>query len=250
VSPRARRALLVPVLAAVLAACTFNVDVNVDVAKDGSGAVEAVVTLDDAAVANVGGDLGKVVALDDLKAHGWTVQGPTRGNDGLTTLRVKRAFEDPAGAAAAFTELSGKEGPFQGFAVTRRSSLTSTRWGFTGQVDLQRGVAGRSPALDQDMARLGDQLATSLSRIVPVRVRVRLPGTVSSNATTKASNGAVWQVTFGGPPLHLQAHGTQRRTSTYVLFGAGGVLALGLLLFGLVRLAGRTTAVEDPNLRR
>jgi hypothetical protein len=249
VSPRARRALLLPLLAAVLAACTFHVDVNVDVAEDGSGTVEAVVTLDDAAVANVGGDLGQVLALDALKAHGWTVQGPTRSAQGMTTLRVRRAFADPAGASAAVAELSGKDGPFRSFAVTRHSSLTSTSWTFTGEVDLQRSV-GRSAALDQDLSKLGDQLGDSLSRLVPVRVAVRLPGHVSSNATTKAANGAVWQVRIGGPPLHLQAHGTQRRTSTYVLFGLGGGLAVALLLYGLVRLAGRTTAAAARDLRR
>jgi hypothetical protein len=243
-----QRALLLALLAAVLAACTFQLDVDVTIAKDGSGSVEAVVTLDDAAIANVGGDLGKALALGDLEAKGWTVQGPTRGADGHTTLRVRRTFADPAGAATAFQQLSGKGGPFQDFAVTRHRSLTSTRWGFTGQVDLERGLGDRNPKLSQDLTRLGDQLGSSLSRLVPVRVRVRLPGQVSSNATTKAANGAVWQVRFGGPPLHLQAQGTERRTSTYVLVGLGGLVALVLVVYGLVRLAGRTT--EGRDLRR
>jgi hypothetical protein len=250
VKGRARRALLLPVLVAALAACTFQLDVDVDIAKDGSGSVEAVVVVDDAAIANVGGDLGRALALGDLEAEGWTVQGPTRGADGRTTLRVRHTFADPAGAATGFEQLSGKDGPFRDFAVTRHRSLTSTRWGFTGQVDLDRGVGRRSPELSEDLTRLGDQLGDSLSRLVPVRVRVRLPGDVSSNATTKAANGAVWQVRFGGPPLHLQAHGTERRTSTYVLFGVGGLVALVLLVFGLVRLAGRTTAAEARDLRR
>jgi hypothetical protein len=235
---------------ATLAACTFQVDVDVAIAKDGSGSVEAVVTVDDAAIANVGGDLGQALALDALQAKGWTVQGPTRGADGRTTLRVRRTFADPSGSATAFEQLSGKDGPFQDFAVTRHRSLTSTRWGFTGQVDLDRGLGARRPELSQDLTRLGDQLGDSLSRLVPVRVRVRLPGDVSSNATTKATNGAVWQVRFGGPPLHLQAHGTERRTSTYVLFGLGGLVALVLLVSGMVRLAGRTTAGEARDLRR
>jgi hypothetical protein len=67
---------------------------------------------------------------------------------------------------------------------------------------------------------------------------------VTSNATTKATNGASWQLAFAGQPLHLQAQGRERHAAPYVLAGLGLLLALVLLVFGLVRLAARTTAAE------
>ena len=245
---RATRALLLPLLAALLAACTFQLDVDVDVASDGSGTVTVTVALDDAAVARVGGDLGAVLALDDLRAEGWTVDGPTRDADRHTRVRVSRSFDHPSEVAAVFDDLSGDAGPFQDVAVTRSQSLTSTRWGFTGHVDLRQGAGQRGGPTAPDLEALGQELGQSLSRLVQVRVRVRLPGDVSSNATTKADNGAVWQVAFGGEPLDLEAQGTKARTGVFVLFGIGGVVALVLLVFGLVRLADRTPAPER-NLR-
>jgi hypothetical protein len=229
---------------ALLGACTFHLDVDVDVAKDGSSTVEAIVTLDDAAVARVGGDLRRVLALDSLRQEGWTVEGPTRRADGRTTLVVRRHVDRPGAVGPAVAQLSGRDGPFQDFAVTRHRSLTETRWGVRGRVDLDRGAGTRGAPSSKDVQQLADQLGQSLDRLVQVRVRVRLPGHVESNATTKASNGAVWQVAFGGPPLVVQASGTQRRAAPYVVVGVGAVAVLVLGAWAVLRLADRATAGE------
>ena len=247
---RALRVLLLPLLAALVGACTFHLDVDVDVAKDGSGTVEAIATLDDGAVANLGGDLRSVLRLDQLTKQGWTLTGPTRGTDGLTTLTVRKHFDEPAGAATAVRQLSGSKGPFQDFAVTRHRSLTQTRLGVTGTMDLDRGGSVRGAPSSKDLQQLADQLGQSLDRLVQVRVRVRLPGHVRSNATTQASNGAVWQVAFGGPPIRLEAHGSERRTSTYVLGAVAGLLVLVIAGWGVLRLADRATGSRDADLRR
>jgi hypothetical protein len=242
VKGRARRALLVLAAAVLLGACQLELDVNVEVARDGSGTIEVVTALDDEAVERIGGDLGALLALDDLRASGWTVDGPTREGDGRTRVRVRRAFDDPEEAAAAFAELSGEDGPFQDLAVGRDRSLTRERWTFAGRIDLGSDIEVRGAELDEQIAALEDQLGGSLSRVVQVRVRVRLPGDVTSNATTKADNGAVWQVAFGGDPIDLEASGSERRTEIVVI---GGVAALALVvlgLYGLVRLANRATA--------
>lgn len=247
---RAARVVLLPLLVALLGACTLHVDVDVDVAKDGSATVEAIVTLDDAAVARVGGDLHNVLALEQLRKEGWTVDGPTRGSDGLTTLTVRRHVDQAAGAGAAVAQLSGHDGPFQDFRVTTHRSLTETRWAVTGRVDLDRGAGTHGAPSSKDVQQLADQLGQSLDRLVQVRVRVRLPGHVASNATTKATNGAVWQVAFGGPPIVLQAQGTQRRAAPYVLLGVGALVLLVLAGWGVLRLADRATGSRDGGLRR
>jgi hypothetical protein len=99
--------------------------------------------------------------------------------------------------------------------------------------------------LGQTVDEIEAQLGDSLSRLIQVRVRARLPGDVSSNATTKAENGAVWQVGFGEGTVDLNAVGTERRTSPLVPAGVAGVATLALLVLLLVRLAGRVTA-RDP----
>jgi hypothetical protein len=77
-----------------------------------------------------------------------------------------------------------------------------------------------------------------------VRVRARLPGEVTSNATTKADNGAVWQVGFGEGSVDLHAESSERRVATLVLAGVGAVCLLALIVLLLVRLAGRVTGAR------
>ncbi len=237
--------MLAGLLVAVLGACQLQLDVDVTVEEDGSGTIEVVAALDDDAVRRLGGDLAAVVDLDGLRSDGWTVDGPSRDDDGQTRLRLRRAFEDPQGATDALAELSGAGGPFQGLTVERDRSLTRTEWRFTGELDLGRG-AGAAPVDldDEQLEALQRQLGASLGRLVQVRVRVRLPGDVESNATTKADNGAVWQAAFGAEPIELEATGTETRTG---VLAVGGLLAAALVVlgvYGLVRLAGRTTTPE------
>lgn len=231
----------------VCSACRLELDVHVEVAEDGSGAVEVVVGLDPEAVERAGGDLGAVVAVDDLKAAGWTVDGPVVEADGFTRVRIRQPFDTPAEAAEIFDQIAGDDGPFQDFAVTRESSLAETRYGFTGRVDFARGLGGLAPEVDGEplgatVEEIEAQLGDSLSRLIQVRIRARLPGDVTSNATTEADNGAVWQVGFGEGVVDLEATGTQRRTTTLVLAGLGGLAVLVVLLVLLVRLAARVTA--------
>jgi hypothetical protein len=89
--------------------------------------------------------------------------------------------------------------------------------------------------------QLADQLGQSLDRLIQVRVRVRLPGEVSSNATTQAENGAVWAIGLDDGPVELSAEGTDRNERSYVLAGLGAfVLVVGAVTL-LIRLAIRRT---------
>jgi hypothetical protein len=256
VTPRARAGLLLVAGLLALSACTLDVEVRVQVEDDGSGTVEVLATVDAAALGRIGGDLGAVLDLEELRAEGWTVEGPTALPDGSATVRLSRHFDDPAGAQAAFEALEGEGGPLRDLAVTRSQSLFRTRWGFTGTVDLGGDVALPEAASEVD----GEQVATveelerrlgeSLGRLLRLRVGVQLPGDVSSNATTKADNGAVWQVAFGGDALELEATGSRTRTGPVV---AAVVLALAVvvaLVVLLVRLAGRVTAKDASVARR
>lgn len=248
-----RALLLLLVLAAVLVSgCRMELDVNVDVREDGAGTVEVVVGLDADAITRIGGDLGAVLELDDLVDAGWTVDGPALEEDGYTRLSVSRDFGTPEEAADVFGQIAAEDGPFQDFRVTRERSFAETRYGFEGTVDFSGGLEalgdeGIAAELDgepigQSVEEIEAQLGESLSRLLQVRVRARLPGSVSSNATTKADNGAVWQVGFGEGTVDMEATGTERRWATLGLAGLGIVCLIALLVLLLVRLAGRVTS--------
>jgi hypothetical protein len=227
-------------LAVLNTGCRLQVDVNVDVAEDGSGEVEVVIGVDDDALDRIGGDLAAVLDVDALAADGWVIDGPAVEGDGFTRVRIRHRFGSPRDAAEVFALIAPQDGPFQDFAVTRERSTFETRVGFRGRVDFGAGV----PSLDgsdlesiEDLeARLGD----SLSRLIQVRVSARLPGEVTSNATTKADNGAVWQIGFGEGGVDLEATGTTSRVGTLVAIGVAAVAAVLLLLYALVRLAMRS----------
>lgn len=248
---RRRHLVLVALLGLTASACRLQLDVNVAVGEDGSGSVEVVVGVDRDGVERVGGDLGAVLAVDDLVDAGWTVQGPSEEDDGFTRVRFRKTFADPEEAEGIFAEIAGDDGPFQDFTVRRDSSFAKTEWGFRGRVDFSGGIEafgdeGLAGELDgeplgQTQAEIEEQLGEALSRIIQVRVGVRLPGDVSSNATTKAGNGAVWQVGFGDGTIDMAADGEEQRTATLVGVGVAAACAAILLLYGLVRLAMRSS---------
>ena len=100
------------------------------------------------------------------------------------------------------------------------------------------------PGTSDDVGGLERQLGDSLDRLLRVRVGVRLPGDVRSNATTKAGNGAVWQVRFGQERFDLDATGTRTHPLPYIGLGVLGLFGLIGLVWLLVRLAGRVTAAD------
>jgi hypothetical protein len=250
VTRRPRAALVGLVALLALSACTLDVEVRVRVEGDGSGTVEVTATADAAALTRIGGDLGAVLDVDALRAQGWSVEGPSSLPDGSATVRLSQAFDDAAGAQAVFDDLEGEGGPLRGFEVTRSESLFRTRWGFRGTVDLGGDVVVPDAAAEVDgepvatFDELERQLGESLGRLLKLRIGVRLPGDVRSNATTKAENGAVWQVAFGSDALELEASGSRTRTGPVAV---ALVLALAViigLVALLVRLAGRVTAKD------
>jgi len=230
----------------------MTLDVNVAVSEDGSGSVEVVLGLDEDGLERIGGDLAAVLELDDLRAAGWVVDGPYEDPDGFTRVSVTRDYGNPAEATAIFDEIAGEDGPFQDFRVERQTSFGSTSWRFDGRIDFSGGLEalgdeGLAAELDGEpigmtQEEIEEQLGESLSRLVQVRVGVRLPGDVDSNATTRADNGAVWQVGFGEGAVDMEAEGTQRRIGTLVAAGLAVLLAVVLLVVLLVRLAGRVRA--------
>ena len=247
-----RRLVILLVGVGLLAGCRLQLDVNVEVQEDGSGAIDVVVGVDRDGIERIGGDLGAVLSTDDLLDAGWAIDGPDEEADGFTRVRFRKAFATPEEAGAVFEEIAGEDGPFQDFAVSHDTSFARTEWGFTGRVDFSGGIEAFSDdaltaeldgePLGQSVEEIERQLGEALSRIIQVRVGVRLPGDVTSNATTKAENGALWQVDFGQGAVDMEATGKETRTASVAGIVVAIVCAVLLLVYGLVRLAMRSSA--------
>ncbi len=228
--------LLVVTLVLLCGACRVDLEVGIDAAADGSGKVRVEVVADRDAAAAV--DLSSGLRADDLKQAGWTVEGPTRRLDGSVQVVATKPFGDVAGARRAVEEITGADGPFQGFRLERKRTFARTTTRFAGAVDFSRGVeafgdAGVRKALGGsdigiDLSRFEQTLGSPVNHAVGVRVAVRLPGGVTSNASNQTGQEASWQLHLP-ERADLRAQSVAWNTSNLV-----GVVVTFLAVLGLV----------------
>jgi FMN phosphatase YigB (HAD superfamily) len=241
------------VLALVLAGCRVAVDVTVDVNEDGSGSVRVGVGLDDAAMARIP-DLAEQLQTDDLAAAGWKVDGPEKEGDGLTWVRASKPFADPDQLGAIIEEISGPEGPFRDFTLSRTRSFGETTIELSGTVDLSEGPQAFS---DEQLAELlgGDPFGGNLEQIeqeegkpvpemVDFTVTADLPG---------AEPVSVQPSFADTEPTELTASSTETRWAARLWAFAAVLLAVGaivVLVLGMRRSArDRALVREAPRAR-
>lgn len=243
------RGRLVAAVLVVLAtsACQLDVTVGLDVNEDGTGVVKVAVSLDDDAVSKVP-DLAQQLKLDDLIATGWAITGPAKEADGKTWIRASKPFATPAEAVSILTEISGQDGPFRDFALTRERSFARTTFEFAGTVDFTGGGLERfsdqeltelldGEPLGDDITAIEEQIGESLDRVFRFQVAVRLPGSVESNAPGQASNGALWTPQLSDDEAQdLHASSRTWHTSTLAWTGVGVLAGLALAVLLAVRL--------------
>lgn len=171
-------ALLAALAVLVLGACRVDVVVDVAVEPDGSGTITVVATADAELLAEVPG-LADDVAVDDLRAKGWTVTGPEPTEEGGLRVSLEQAFDDLEGLNAALVDLGG---PFRRVAVAREDTFARTTWNLTGTLRLDEGLAGFGDT--ELLAAVGatpyqddlDARGLSLRDVVSVQLRVSMPG--------------------------------------------------------------------------
>lgn len=247
---RAWRLVWVALIVVLAAGCQVRTVVGIDVHDDGSGTVTVSVGLDQEAVDRVG-DLSGALRVDDLKATGWTVTGPTKETDGFTYVRAAKPFANPAEANKVFGEIAGAGGPFRDFRIARSRSFARTETTFDGTVDFAHGLESftdsqLAQALDgkplgNDVAAIEKAIGTPLDQAFSFKVAVRLPGRIASNATGSAANGAEWAPKLSDKaPSTLHAEGKSWRVGTIALVAVAAVALVAALVVLLVRLAGRT----------
>lgn len=236
------RAALLGLVAVVLAGCQLRTQVNVTVEEDGSGIVEVVIGLDEDGI-DEHPDLLASLDFGDLVDRGWTVSEPKEDDDGFTSVRVRHEFGRPEQVAPLVRQVAGEQGPFRDFALTRDDRFAETVYRFSGTVDFSGGVdaLAEDPELAEALGAepvelIEDRLGRAVDQLVRVEVGVRLPGEVTSNAPTRASNGALWRPSvLERESVDLVAASTMRRTERLVWAGVGIAAGVALVLFVIVR---------------
>lgn len=240
--PLARLALLLLVGLAA-GACEVRTEVNITVRDDGSGVVEVALGLDEEALERRPGVFDEL-DLSDLEGSGWEVQAPAE-EAGLTWLRVTHRYGAPEEVGPLVEQVAGEDGPLRDVSLVRDDEFAETRYRFAGTVDFTAGAAGL--AADPELADalgaepielLEERIGAAVDELVQVQVAVRLPGEVTSNAPTQASNGAVWRPSIvEREAVELQASSTLARTERWIWLGVAVAAGLILVLYLLIQVA-------------
>lgn len=235
------------VVALATTGCEIDVGVGVDVAKDGSGDVEVVVTLDPDAAGRVT-DLAGQLRVDDLVAAGWNVEGPMPEPDGSVVVTAAKPFTNLNGAGEVLQEISGVEGPFQGFGLRREQSFFTTTYHFDGEVDFTDGIEGFSDeGLRERLEGSGFGLGTAeveqltgapVGETFHFEVRTRLPGSLLVGPPGAGGSEAVWTPEVGERTT-LVASSRLVHTARLVWLLAAAAAAVALLAVVVTRLARR-----------
>lgn len=228
-------------LALVASACQVKIDVAVDADDPHDGELVATVTLDADAARRLP-DLEDQLAVDDLTAAGWVVEGPDAVDGGGVRVVARHGFSDPEDLAALADQLSGENGPFEDFELKQERSFLRTRTTFTGTVDFSAGAEAFSdPALAERLGgepfgvseeELDNQLGVVLDRVFAISVAARLPGSVRSNAPAATEGGAIWRPGVGEVAT-LTATGERLNTGSIVWSAVAGLAAVAALVVGL-----------------
>lgn len=209
-----RRLLAVCACALVLAACQVDVVVDMTMADDGTGTITVVATAD-ADVVRAVPTIAEELALDDVVAAGWAVEGPTATPDGGLTISLSHPFTSAADATNLLNSIGP---PFNQMAVTRTTVNSETTNSMSGLLGLSKGfesfsdddlaAAVGSTPFAEEIEASGATPQTSMS----VTLHATLPGEVVTEQTNGeiVDEGAIeWVVPMDGTIVELRAQSQQ-----------------------------------------
>jgi hypothetical protein len=221
-------------------------DIGIEMKENGSGTVTVKIGLDEDAMRRAP-NFQQSLRVDDLTAHGWTVTGPVKETDGFTYFSATKPFANPDEAKRIFTEISGEKGPFRDFTISRARSFARTKFRFSGTVDFSGGIESFSDSelaqqldgepIGEDVKAIEQRINDTLDNVFQIRIAVRMPGDVTSNAPGQAANGAVWLPRLSQPAaITLEASSTSTRWFTIIGTAVAALAALGIIVLLVVRL--------------
>jgi hypothetical protein len=200
------------------AGCRLDVDVAIDVDEDGAGTIAVTVSADAELAAQAPGAVADV-RTDDATAAGWTVAGPTTGDDGGVTLTLTKPFRTPEEATAILAEINGPSGPLHALTLGQQRDFARVTTSLTGTTRLDGGVAAVADQALIDLtgsvplqAAVAEGLAgADPATAIGLTVRVDAPGSVVETTGTEGSGEVVWQPDLtAGTTTELQALFEQR----------------------------------------
>ena len=250
-SLRPRTGAIALILVFVLSGCGVATKVTLTVNPSGRGTVAVTVTLDKSALDAVGGvaRLRSELAVQDLRAAGWSVSGPTalgnRGSgpaaheadSGGAVVSVSHGFSGLTQAQSLLAEVAGP-GVFD---VQLASSHTfwHTTYHLTGGVDLTCGIncfgdgglkSATGSAVGVDPGALAGQSGQTPGSVFTFQFDGRLPGQVHAGPGGEVGpGGSVLWAPVLGQKVALSASSESVNRSALEELGAGVALVLVVL---------------------
>ncbi len=204
---RRMKTVLIVMLALVCAGCRVDVAVDVVMREDGSGMV-TVTAIADAEVVQKSPNLTAELRLDDVRAAGWSVVGPTPTPTGGLQVVLTHRFETPEQGNELLAQIGGTNGPLVGVVLDKSESGSTTTYTLNGSLQVTGGLDAFSDA--ELGAAVGatpyaSQVAAANLRpdqAVGITFSATLPGTLD---TTTATNRRAlkWEVPFDDVAVDL-----------------------------------------------
>ncbi|MCU1395605.1 MAG: hypothetical protein JWM34_4033 [Ilumatobacteraceae bacterium] len=238
-------------MAVLCAACNVDMSIDVMMRADGSGTVTVTATAD-ADIVKQAPNLITDLRFDDVKAAGWTVQGPVATPTGGLQVVLTHTFATPTEANAILAGINGPSGPLNGVTLALAKAKDTTTYTLTGKLQ----VAGNLDAFsDADLfSTIGatpyaaQVAAANLqpAQAVTLHFQAKLPGSVKSSTATEGSasspTGLSWAVPIDGTLVDVATISTHKdskgniwasplaKTAMIAMF-AWIVLAVGFIVY-------------------
>lgn len=233
------KALLLVTVALLLSGCQVRSTLHVNANSNGSGTVSVVAELDKEAAQAVP-NLKEQLQTSDLVKAGWSVSGPSDGDDGAKVITVEHGFDSPEEATALLRRLSGNGPPFVDFQLSQARTLTHVETSLNGKLDLRQGInsfgdLGLTQSLGSrlgfDAAELEKSLGVDWATTFPVQVATQLPGSDRDSSDASHTQNK-WNAKYGDiVAVDATASGANTRPLMFFGFSAAALVACLLVLF-------------------
>ncbi len=240
--------------AVVLSSCRVDGTIQLQVNRNGSGAVTVTVVADKEVIAAEPNLLTDFRSQDLLDA-GWKITGPETLENGNARIVVVRSFRNPEEATVILGQINSEKGPLKNVVISRAGKDTNSTWTLTGQVDIDGGLEAfvDSPTL----ALLGGapyaanvtSAGPDLGDVVGMNFEAILPGDIEETTGLERSGVITWRVAMDGAPTDLS---TVTR-SLDIVSNISKVMAVAvraLLVIWIIAMVVLAFVVYSANTRR
>ena len=252
-APVLRRVLLIVGVLLVVGGCRMDIALDIDVEPDGTGTITLQLDVDAEVVERVP-TVADELALDDVVAAGWVVDGPTPNDEGGLRLVLTHRFESDREATNLLRSLGG---PFKDMEMQRTTTGDEVTTQVGGRIGLTEGfdtfaddelieVVGGFPFTDE----ITESGATPVDAFGIV-VRADLPGEViaeATNADGRDDGALVWTVPTDGSVLQWLGAARQAPEEGAPWARPVAIAALVALIAWLAFMAGSDRARRDRSV--